>query len=198
LRRLFELVLRRCLVGQGFPRTRSRCRQDQREGKGPGVSQLSSWPATTSFRVVPHLSSAFNSFHHRLSFRIKAIQQDFFLPSESYDLIFLKARIAILCTKGFEIMDLSELVIVTRHLIYRSVADVLSTVSRVLLFRNGTTRAMRSSLNGASHVVPWACSAPARTSSFFATMVRASSGTLTIYLLTPHRIRVVCEPPWRP
>ncbi|KAH9009063.1 CNH domain-containing protein [Lactarius hengduanensis] len=33
---------------------------------------------------------------------------DFFLPSESYDLIFLKARIAILCTKGFEIMDLSD------------------------------------------------------------------------------------------
>jgi hypothetical protein len=42
--------------------------------------------------------------------RTNAIRQDFFLPSESYDLIFLKARIAILCTKGFEIMDLSELV----------------------------------------------------------------------------------------
>ena len=36
------------------------------------------------------------------------VYRDFFLPSESYDLIFLKARIAILCTKGFEIMDLSE------------------------------------------------------------------------------------------
>ncbi len=35
-------------------------------------------------------------------------QQDFFLPSESYDLIFLKAKIVILCTKGFEIMDLIE------------------------------------------------------------------------------------------
>jgi hypothetical protein len=46
-------------------------------------------------------------------FRADAIQQDFFLPSESYDLIFLKARIAILCTKGFEIMDLSESVIIT-------------------------------------------------------------------------------------
>ena len=34
--------------------------------------------------------------------------QDFFLPSESYDLIFLKAKIAILCSKGFEIMDLTE------------------------------------------------------------------------------------------
>ena len=82
------------------------------------------------------------------------------------------------------------------YLLFSAVADVLSTVSRVSLFRNGTTRAMRSSLNGASHVVLWACSAPARTNSFFATMVRASSGTLTIYLLTPHRIRVVCEPPW--
>lgn len=36
--------------------------------------------------------------------------QDFFLPSESFDLIFLKAKIAILCTKGFEIMDLAEYV----------------------------------------------------------------------------------------
>ncbi|KAJ4489046.1 CNH domain-containing protein [Lentinula lateritia] len=36
------------------------------------------------------------------------IYRDFFLPSESYDVIFLKARIAILCSKGFEIMDLNE------------------------------------------------------------------------------------------
>ncbi len=36
------------------------------------------------------------------------VYRDFFLPSESYDLIFLKARIAILCAKGFEIMDLNE------------------------------------------------------------------------------------------
>ena len=34
--------------------------------------------------------------------------REFFLPSESYDLIFLKARIAILCSKGFEIMDLTD------------------------------------------------------------------------------------------
>ncbi|KAI0286011.1 CNH domain-containing protein [Russula aff. rugulosa BPL654] len=32
------------------------------------------------------------------------VYRDFFLPLESYDLIFLKARIAILCAKGFEIM----------------------------------------------------------------------------------------------
>ncbi|KAJ3569204.1 hypothetical protein NP233_g5203 [Leucocoprinus birnbaumii] len=36
------------------------------------------------------------------------VYRDFFLPSESYDLIFLKARIAILCAKGFEIMDLND------------------------------------------------------------------------------------------
>ncbi|KAK0214966.1 CNH domain-containing protein [Armillaria fumosa] len=36
------------------------------------------------------------------------IYRDFFLPSESFDLIFLKAKIAILCTKGFEIMDLHD------------------------------------------------------------------------------------------
>ncbi|EKM81602.1 hypothetical protein AGABI1DRAFT_54457, partial [Agaricus bisporus var. burnettii JB137-S8] len=36
------------------------------------------------------------------------VYRDFFLPSESYDMIFLKARIAILCAKGFEIMDLND------------------------------------------------------------------------------------------
>lgn len=41
------------------------------------------------------------------------IYRDFFLPSESFDLVFLKARIAILCTKGFEIMDLNDFKSVT-------------------------------------------------------------------------------------
>ncbi|TFK29596.1 hypothetical protein FA15DRAFT_663742 [Coprinopsis marcescibilis] len=36
------------------------------------------------------------------------IYRDFFLPSDSFDLIFLKARIAILCAKGFEIMNLKN------------------------------------------------------------------------------------------
>ena len=36
------------------------------------------------------------------------IYRDFFLPSEAFDLIFLKARVAILCAKGFEIMDLHK------------------------------------------------------------------------------------------
>ncbi|KIK53944.1 hypothetical protein GYMLUDRAFT_49117 [Collybiopsis luxurians FD-317 M1] len=39
--------------------------------------------------------------------------REFFLPSESYDLIFLKVKIAILCAKGFEIMDLMDLQSVT-------------------------------------------------------------------------------------
>ncbi|EIN06223.1 Dbl domain-containing protein [Punctularia strigosozonata HHB-11173 SS5] len=53
-------------------------------------------------------------------FRIYRVSQhdptsctDFFLPSESFDLIFLKAKIAILCTKGFEIMDLTDFKSVT-------------------------------------------------------------------------------------
>ncbi|KAF7790213.1 hypothetical protein EIP86_001165 [Pleurotus ostreatoroseus] len=41
------------------------------------------------------------------------VYRDFFLPSESYGLIFLKARIVILCTKGFEIMDLTDFKSVT-------------------------------------------------------------------------------------
>ncbi|KAG9050431.1 hypothetical protein FS837_005504 [Tulasnella sp. UAMH 9824] len=41
------------------------------------------------------------------------VYRDFFLPSESYDLLFLKAKIAIPCTKGFEIMDLTDFKSVT-------------------------------------------------------------------------------------
>ncbi|KAL0567587.1 Rho guanine nucleotide exchange factor [Marasmius crinis-equi] len=41
------------------------------------------------------------------------IYRDFFLPSESFDLIFLKAKIVILCSKGFEVMDLNEFKSVT-------------------------------------------------------------------------------------
>ncbi|TFK71669.1 hypothetical protein BDN72DRAFT_957951 [Pluteus cervinus] len=36
------------------------------------------------------------------------VYREFFLPSDTFDLIFLKARIAILCVKGFEIMDLQD------------------------------------------------------------------------------------------
>ncbi|KAI6006684.1 CNH domain-containing protein [Pisolithus orientalis] len=41
------------------------------------------------------------------------LYREFFLPSESFDLVFLKAKIAILCTKGFEIMDLADFKSVT-------------------------------------------------------------------------------------
>ncbi|KAF8329377.1 Dbl-like domain-containing protein [Cantharellus anzutake] len=41
------------------------------------------------------------------------VYKEFFLPSDSFDLIFLKAKIAILCTKGFEIMDLADLKSIT-------------------------------------------------------------------------------------
>ena len=39
---------------------------------------------------------------------IYAAQQDFFLPAEVHNVIFLRARVAMICNEGFEIMDLSE------------------------------------------------------------------------------------------
>ncbi|TCD61525.1 hypothetical protein EIP91_008286 [Steccherinum ochraceum] len=63
-------------------------------------------------------SKAPPTFGSRLGFRPQRsdwfrVYRDFFLPSESYDLIFLKAKIVILCTKGFEIMDLIDFKSVT-------------------------------------------------------------------------------------
>lgn len=72
------------------------------------------------FRVLEPVNDKINErvkapvgFGSRLGFRSAKsewfrIYRDFFLPSESFDLIFLKARIAILCAKGFEIMDLQN------------------------------------------------------------------------------------------
>ena len=57
------------------------------------------------YRVLAHLSALVG--HIDLSF------QEFFLPFESFNLVFLKAKIAILCTKGFEIMDLNRYVAIT-------------------------------------------------------------------------------------
>ena len=48
---------------------------------------------------------------HLNLFQQSTFIQDFSLPSESFDLIFLKAKLAILCAKGFEIMDLDESVL---------------------------------------------------------------------------------------
>ncbi|KAG6909360.1 hypothetical protein DXG01_000799 [Tephrocybe rancida] len=39
--------------------------------------------------------------------------RDFFLPTESFDLVFLQARIVVLCAKGFEILDLDDFVSTT-------------------------------------------------------------------------------------
>ncbi|KAF9234096.1 CNH-domain-containing protein [Melanogaster broomeanus] len=41
------------------------------------------------------------------------LYREFLLPSESFDLVFLKSKIAILCTKGFEITDLTDFKSVT-------------------------------------------------------------------------------------
>lgn len=66
-------------------------------------AQRSEW-----FRV--YRVSLLRNYYSIISLNYNVCKQDFFLPSESFDLIFLKARIVILCTKGFEIMDLTEYV----------------------------------------------------------------------------------------
>lgn len=38
------------------------------------------------------------------------VVKEFFLPTEASDVVFLKNRIAVLCARGFEIMELSEFV----------------------------------------------------------------------------------------
>ncbi|KAF8902367.1 Dbl-like domain-containing protein [Gymnopilus junonius] len=72
------------------------------------------------FRVLEPVSDKINEgvkapagFGSRLGFRSTKsewfrIYRDFFLPSDSFDVIFLKARIAIFCAKGFEIMNLQD------------------------------------------------------------------------------------------
>ncbi|KDR80795.1 hypothetical protein GALMADRAFT_60733 [Galerina marginata CBS 339.88] len=72
------------------------------------------------FRVLEPVNDKINEgakapagFGSRLGFRSAKsewfrIYRDFFLPSDSFDVIFLKARIAIFCAKGFEIMNLHD------------------------------------------------------------------------------------------
>lgn len=72
------------------------------------------------FRVLEPVGDKINErvkapigFGSRLGFRSAKsewfrVYRDFFLPTEAFDLIFLKARIVVLCAKGFEIMDLNE------------------------------------------------------------------------------------------
>ncbi|KAG6885341.1 hypothetical protein C0993_002970 [Termitomyces sp. T159_Od127] len=72
------------------------------------------------FRVLEPVGDKINEkvkapvgFSSRLGFRSTKsewfrVYRDFFLPTEAFDLIFLKARIVVLCAKGFEIMDLND------------------------------------------------------------------------------------------
>ncbi|KAG6816279.1 hypothetical protein H0H87_007316 [Tephrocybe sp. NHM501043] len=72
------------------------------------------------FRVLEPVGDKINEkvkapvgFGSRLGFRSTKsewfrVYRDFFLPTESFDIIFLKARIVVLCAKGFEIMDLND------------------------------------------------------------------------------------------
>ncbi|KAF8141438.1 CNH domain-containing protein [Boletus edulis] len=67
------------------------------------INERSKAPAsfTSRFGIRPARSEWFRLY------------REFFLPSESFDLVFLKAKISILCTKGFEIMDLTDFKSVT-------------------------------------------------------------------------------------
>ncbi|KAG2345927.1 Dbl homology domain-containing protein [Suillus weaverae] len=67
------------------------------------INERSKAPAsfTSRFGIRPARSEWFRLY------------REFFLPSESFNLVFLKAKIAILCTKGFEIMDLTDFKSVT-------------------------------------------------------------------------------------
>lgn len=72
------------------------------------------------FRVLEPVDDKINEkvkapvgFGSRLGFRSAKSEwfrayRDFFLPSEAFDVIFLKARIVVLCAKGFELMDLHD------------------------------------------------------------------------------------------
>jgi hypothetical protein len=86
----------------------------------PVVSKINEWPNVHNgrsdwFRVyrvrTPHLPPT-------KILKINVFRQDFFLPSVSYDLVFLKARIAIFCSKGFEILDLSGLVVTSYYCMF--------------------------------------------------------------------------------
>ncbi|OBZ74537.1 Rho1 guanine nucleotide exchange factor 1 [Grifola frondosa] len=58
----------------------------------------------------PASSKPTSRTEHTTWFRV---YRDFFLPSDAYDIIFLKTKVAIFCPKGFEIMNLSDYYSVT-------------------------------------------------------------------------------------
>lgn len=59
-------------------------------------------------------------------------KKGFFLPSVTFDIIFLKARIAILHPKGFEILDLTEYV----HSLPMAASLTVAVASKLPLFQN--------------------------------------------------------------
>ena len=67
----------------------------------PVIDKITERPKTSSSGILPILSRRNKSDWFRT-------YRDFSLPGESYDLLFLKAKIAVLCAKGFEIMDMIE------------------------------------------------------------------------------------------
>jgi hypothetical protein len=79
-----------------------------------------------TFRMVPTVQGTLFAMLIFFSY-------EFFLPSESFDLVFLKAKIAILCAKGFEIMDLTEYVAFTTPPIHSSGLIIIQD-SRISLF----------------------------------------------------------------
>ncbi|KAG6381762.1 hypothetical protein JVT61DRAFT_368 [Boletus reticuloceps] len=105
------------------------------------INERSKAPAsfTSRFGIRPARSEWFRLY------------REFFLPSESFDLVFLKAKISILCTKGFEIMDLTD---------FKSV-----TIRFAMTVTSGWQ-------NVANHVSRWVCSA-LKMSSCCAMMVRS-------------------------
>lgn len=73
----------------------------------PVIDKITERPKASSSGILPIAFSRRNKSDWFRNYR------DFSLPGESYDLIFLKAKIAVLCSKGFEIMDMIDFKSVT-------------------------------------------------------------------------------------
>ena len=122
--------------------------------------------------------------------------QDFFLPSEAFDLIFFKAKIAILCTKGFEIMDLTEYLYF--FLLFFGIAQTkILIVSRVLPYPNEMIPDRRNWLNDANRVGLWECSGQMRTNFCSVMMVRIILSFMCWHLPICYRIWSLRRQTWR-
>lgn len=67
-------------------------------------------PVTDKINEQPRTPSGLLNTFRSLKTEWFRTYREFILPSETYDLVFLKAKVAILTPKGFEIMDLNEYV----------------------------------------------------------------------------------------